>query len=107
MATDPNRLDQQLVECRRVAIMEARRRGLSADDADDIAQEVSLKLWMIQSTPEDPTKPSKQPKHIPAWTRKATANLVIDTHRKERAAKYGGGLLESLTGYDEELNRVT
>lgn len=98
--------EPQLIECRRVAIMEARRRGLSADDADDVAQEVSLKLWMILSTPEDPSKPSRQPKHIPAWTRKTTANLIIDAHRKDRAAKYGGGLLESLTDYDEELNRV-
>ena len=98
--------DSQLVTCRRVSILEARRRGLSVDDADDVAQEVSLKLWTIQSTPEDPSKPSKKPKHIPAWTRKATANLIIDRHSRDRAAKYGGGLIESLSDYDDELNRV-
>jgi DNA-directed RNA polymerase specialized sigma24 family protein len=102
-----DRLDQQLTECRRISILEARRRGLSADDADDLAQEICLKLWAILSTPEDPSKPGKRPKHIPAWTRTATANLIIDTHRRERAAKYGGGLLESLSGYDDELSRVT
>lgn len=88
MATSPT--DAIVTEGRRVSMLEARRRGLSKDDADDVAQEIAIKLLLI-------LKADKPIKHVPAWTRRATANYIIDEHRKKYAAKYGGGLLVSLT----------
>lgn len=99
MSTDA--IDPQITDCRRVTITEARRRGLDAPAAEDVAQDICIRLWQLLAIE------GKKIKHLAAWTRKATANLIIDRHRQERAAKYGGGLLESLTDYDDELNRCT
>lgn len=92
-------MDAALIMARRVALIEAQRRGLDTDAAEDIAQDVCIRMW------ERLTTEGQMILHIAAWTRKTTANLIIDRHRKERAAKYGGGLLESLSDYDDELNR--
>lgn len=87
--------EPQLIECRRVAIMEARRRGLSPDDADDVAQEVCIALWTAL-TAEKPIR------SIGAWSRTTTARRLVDLHRQAGSLKRGGGLIESLNDHLDE-----
>jgi DNA-directed RNA polymerase specialized sigma24 family protein len=86
--------DTQLIDCRCVSILEARRRGLSLADAEDISQEVTIRLWTVLTD-------GKPIKSIAAWTRRATSNLIIDSHRKRLSAKAGGKVTETLVDIDE------
>lgn len=87
-------LEIQLAECRRIAILESRRRGLSVDDADDVAQEVCVALWKALAS-------GKTIRSIGAWARTTTARRIVDLHRQTASSKRGGGLIESLTGLNE------
>jgi DNA-directed RNA polymerase specialized sigma24 family protein len=87
-------LDLRLVHCRRVAILEARRRGLTSDEAEDIAQEVTLQLWTALTK-------GKEVRNIGGWSRVASARLVMKNRRDANTQKRGGGALESLTGLSE------
>lgn len=86
--------DLQLIDCRRVAFLEARRRGLSTDDAEDLAQEVTIQLWAALSK-------DKTISNIGGWSRVAAARLFMKRRRDANTQKRGGGALESLTGLNE------
>lgn len=96
-SNDDNRYDPQLVECRRVAVLEARRRGLSDADADDIAQETCLSLWAALTK-------GQTIRSVGAWARTAAGRRIVDDHRKSSSSKRGGAMLESLDEHTE--NRV-
>jgi RNA polymerase sigma factor (sigma-70 family) len=91
--TAPN-IDTRLADCRRVSMLEARRRGLTLTDAEDVAQEVMLRLWTALAEGKPVTS-------ISAWTRRTTANLIIDSHRKRMSDKAGGKITETLVNIDE------
>jgi DNA-directed RNA polymerase specialized sigma24 family protein len=84
-----------LLECRRVAILEGRRRGMDHADAEDVASCVSIQLLLT-------LRQGKPIKSVTAWTRKATQNYIINQHRDASRLKRGGGLVESLTGVSED-----
>jgi DNA-directed RNA polymerase specialized sigma24 family protein len=87
-------LGEILDEARRISIAEARRRGLSHADAEDAAQTITFRLWQS-------IKQRKQVKSVEAWTRRTTANYVIDSHRRSCRIKNGPGIVETLTDIDE------
>jgi DNA-directed RNA polymerase specialized sigma24 family protein len=91
-------LGEIINEARRIAINEARRRGLSHADAEDTAQTITLRLWMS-------IKEGKQVKSVEAWVRRTTANYIIDSHRRSCRIKNGPGLLETLVDIDESRIR--
>jgi DNA-directed RNA polymerase specialized sigma24 family protein len=70
-------LGELLDECRRISITEARRRGLSHADAEDVAQIIAIKLWLS-------IKQKKQVKSVEAWVRRTTANYVGDAKEVHR-----------------------
>jgi DNA-directed RNA polymerase specialized sigma24 family protein len=98
MTDDTTTLGVLLDDARRIAISEARRRGLSHTDADDAAQSVTFRLWMA-------IKQRKQIKSVEAWTRRTTANYVIDSHRQSCRIKNGAGIVETLVNLDESRIR--
>lgn len=78
-----------LSTCRTTAIAEARRRGLNAEDAEDVAQEVAIRLLSVLLK-------GGEIRSVRAWTITATRRLVINLHRDANCSKRGGGLVESL-----------
>lgn len=84
-----NLLESQLTYCRRVSLLEARRRGLSLTDAEDIAQDVCIQLWaaLLANT---------QIRCVGGWSRVAAGRLILNRQRDEHRAKRGGGNLRSL-----------
>jgi Sigma-70 region 2 len=92
---DEHRFDPQLAICRRIAILEGRRRGLSIDDADDVAQDACLSLWAALVA-------GKAIKSIGGWARTTAARRIIDAHRKTSSPKRGGGIVESLSNHLDE-----
>lgn len=92
---DDHRFETQIIECHRVAMMEARRRGLSSDDSEDVAQEVCIALWTALMV-------EKPIRSIGAWSRTAAARRIVDLHRQALSSKRGGGLIESLADHLEE-----
>jgi DNA-directed RNA polymerase specialized sigma24 family protein len=92
---DAPRIDTQLTEGRRISILEARRRGLSHADAEDVASCVSIKLLLA-------IRKGQRIKSVEAWTRTATRNYVVNQHRDASRLKRGGGIVESLTGVSED-----
>jgi DNA-directed RNA polymerase specialized sigma24 family protein len=95
---EPTTLGELLDEARIISIAEARRRGLSRDDAEDAAQTVTFRLWQA-------IKQRKQLKSVEAWTRRTTANYVIDSHRRSLRLKNGPGIVETLVDLDESRIR--
>jgi|GEM_PF-3856795 len=91
---EDHRFDPQLEECRRVSVLEARRRGLSMDAADDVAQDTCLDLWTALIA-------EKPIRSVGAWARTAAGRRIVDDHRRTSASKRGGGLLESLEAHLE------
>jgi DNA-directed RNA polymerase specialized sigma24 family protein len=87
-------LDDRIAECRRVALLESRRRGLSQEDAEDVAQEVCLSLWKLPLCGE-------LLRSVGGWSRVAAARRILKVHRDSHTLKRGGGIVESLTGVDE------
>jgi len=87
-------LDDVLGHIRVVAFKEARRRGMSPEDAADAAQEISIRAWTHFAA-------GKTIASYNAWTRRATSNYVIDQHRKRSSAKRGENVTETLADLDE------
>jgi DNA-directed RNA polymerase specialized sigma24 family protein len=87
-------LGELLEKARRISIAEAKRRGLSQADAEDVAQTVTFRLWQS-------IKDRKEVKSVEAWTRRSTANLIIDSHRRSLRVKNGPGIVETPTDLDE------
>lgn len=87
--------DEQLTYSRGVSLLEARRRGLTLADAEDVAQDVTVRLWIALGK-------GTQIKSVEAWTRTATRNHITNQHRDASRLKRGGGILESLTGVSED-----
>jgi DNA-directed RNA polymerase specialized sigma24 family protein len=82
-------LDFQLIECRRVALLEAKRRGLHHADAEDVAGETVISLMLASAD-------GKQIKNVGGWSRVAAARLILNRHRDASRDKRGGGNLRSL-----------
>lgn len=85
----------ELSTCRSTAIAEARRRGLNAEDAEDVAQEVVIRLLSVLNK-------GGGIRSVRAWTITATRRLVINLHRDANCPKRGGGLVESLDALADE-----
>lgn len=64
-------------QLRQQALTHARTMGVDATDADDVAQDVMLKLWAIHSDLRDAV-------HAYSMTRIAVRHLVIDSFRHKR-----------------------
>jgi DNA-directed RNA polymerase specialized sigma24 family protein len=82
-------IDSQLTECRRVAMLEARRRGLSQEDAEDISGDTVVSLILAVAD-------GRQIRNVGGWSRVAAARLILNRHRDDHRAKRGGGNLHSL-----------
>lgn len=80
----PTTLGELLDEARIISIAEARRRGLSHEDASTVAQRVSFRLWQS-------IKQRKPIKSVEAWTRRTTADRLIAA--QERFAKSHPGAI--------------
>lgn len=63
-----------LEEARRFAVQVASRRLKGAEGAEDLAQDVMLKLWSMDGRPEN----------TEAWITRAITNLAIDDWRAEK-----------------------
>ena len=79
----------ELLECRRVALLEAHRRGLYHADAEDVAGDTVISLMLALTD-------GKNIKNIGGWSRVAAARIVLNRHRDENREKRGGGKLRSL-----------
>ncbi|MFC6644440.1 RNA polymerase sigma factor [Granulicella cerasi] len=84
-----------LSACRTTAVSEARRRGLSAEDAEDVAQDVVIRLLGVLNR-------GAEIRSVKAWTITATRRLIIDLHRQQSSSRHGAGLLESLDALDDD-----
>ena len=80
---------EHLSESRRIAYLESRRRGLSQYDADEVAQEIGIRLMTVFGK-------GKVIQSVGAWSRTSTRNYIIDLHRKENRLKSGGKITVSL-----------
>jgi DNA-directed RNA polymerase specialized sigma24 family protein len=60
---------------RRISVAEARRRGLSHEDASAVAQHVTFRLWQA-------IKQRNPIKSVEAWTRRTTANCLISAQER-------------------------
>jgi DNA-directed RNA polymerase specialized sigma24 family protein len=81
--------DTVLLTCRRVAILEARRRGLSHEDAEDVASETVISLLIA-------VEEGKEIENEGGWPRVAAARIILNRHRNAHRGKRGGGDLSSL-----------
>jgi DNA-directed RNA polymerase specialized sigma24 family protein len=79
----------ELLECRRVALLEAHRRGLDHADAEDVAGDTVISLMLAISD-------GKTIKNVGGWSRVAATRIVLNRHRDENREKRGGGKLQSL-----------
>lgn len=87
--TDTN-LSLLLAEVRRIALSEARRLGAKREDAEDLAQGASLKVW-------DRLSSGASIKSITGYVRSATRNLTYSFHRRKNSSKRGESITESLS----------
>lgn len=82
------------VEAHRVAYLEARRRGLSSADAEDVAQEIALRLLLV-------LEEGKEIRSAGAWARTSAAHLIVDRHRRLVSGKNAHGKIFSLDELEE------
>jgi DNA-directed RNA polymerase specialized sigma24 family protein len=87
--TDTN-LSLLLAEVRRIALSEARRLGAKREDAEDLAQGTSLKVW-------DRLSSGASIKSITGYVRSATRNLTYNFHRNINRTKRGETITESFS----------
>lgn len=87
-------METQITACRRASMREAKRRGLSTEDAEEIAQDVSVRLWQRLDAGTDI-------RSIAAWSITATRRLVIDHRRRSKSGKRGADVVESLEAMQE------
>lgn len=86
-------INQRIIAIRAAAFRVAISRGLSRDDADDVAQEVAIRAWHLLSKGGVINSAN-------AWANRATRNHIIDAHRRRTSQKAGGDLVESLDDKD-------
>lgn len=89
-----NEYAEQLTLCRRVALLEAHRRGVDQTEADDVAQEACIALLLA-------LRAGKTIKSVGGWSRVAAARFILKTHRDGQRLKRGGGLIESLNELED------
>ncbi len=86
-------MDQIISEVRSVALAHSLAYGLRYADAEDIAQEVSIKAWQY-------LKRGNVMRSVAAWAINATRDQIVDESRKSQSKKRGTELLETCVDID-------